>query len=303
MRPVFSVIIPVYNAEADIEATVHSVLTQSFSDFEVLLIDDGSTDGSLRKMLKLAEQDERIRLLSKSNEGVSATRNMGAELSRGRYLAFLDADDLWMTDKLARHQQLGAAISYAKVRFLYEGRRQLFTYSTVPAQALGCYDLLAENAVCTTSNLVVRRDIFEDVGGFDESLTHAEDQDWLLRAARAGYKIVGIDDHLVDYRMRTDGLSADIGKMYAAWSHLAAACATDIDADQRAQAEAIYLRYLARRALRTGGDARLARRLALKAVRQAPAEFLKDPRRGGGTLLGALLSPYMPASLRPKVFA
>lgn len=303
MSPVFSVIIPVYNAEADIEATVRSVLAQSFQDFELLLIDDGSSDGSLKKMLKLAEEDERIRLLSKANEGVSATRNMGVGMSRGQYLAFLDADDVWMGDKLAQHCQLGAAISYAQIRFLYEGRSQIFTYSTVPARSLGCFELLSENAVCTTSNLVVRRDVFEAVGGFDTGLNHAEDQDWLLRAARAGYEIAGIDRHLVDYRMSAGGLSADIGKMYAAWSRLADDCATHIDGEQRAQAEAIYLRYLARRALRTGGDVHLARRLALKGVRQAPAEFLKDLKRGGGTLVGALLSPYVPAALRPKVFA
>ena len=101
--PRFSVIIPVHNAERTIAAALQSLRAQTFTDFEIILIDDGSTDDSIRAMLPFAGNDERVRMFAKSQEGVSATRNYGVELARGELLAFLDADDCWDSKKLFEH--------------------------------------------------------------------------------------------------------------------------------------------------------------------------------------------------------
>jgi glycosyltransferase involved in cell wall biosynthesis len=91
--PRFSVIIPIYNKEKDVETTIKSVLNQTYVDYEVILVDDGSTDNSLN--IVNAIEDDRIQIFTKQNEGVSKTRNYGITKSKAEYIAFLDADDYW----------------------------------------------------------------------------------------------------------------------------------------------------------------------------------------------------------------
>lgn len=307
-RPVFSIIVPVYNAAKTIAATVHSVLAQSFTDFELILIDDGSRDQSLSIMTNLAAQDDRIKSVSWPNKGVSATRNFGVELSRGELVAFLDADDLWHADKLARHYQLHAqdndvGASYARIAFIEPDSidsTSARTYSSIIGRTLTVSDLLGENPVCTMSNLVVRRAHFETVGAFRESMSFAEDQEWLVRAVSAGCDITGIDEILVGYRLSQDGLSVDLDSMYAGWLTLAHEYESP---EKLASAEALYCRYLARRALRSGAPAKRAVDYAMRGLKLDARAFLADARRGWLTLLSVLISPFIPRFARLRVFA
>ena len=306
--PVFSIIIPVYNAEKTLEATVHSVRAQSFSDFELILIDDGSSDNSLQIMTELASQDDRIKTVSWSNKGVSATRNFGVELSRGALIAFLDADDLWHADKLAAHFGLHSSdnsigASYAKIAFIESAAthcENARTTSSIVEHNLTVTDLLGENPVCTMSNLVVRREHMDIVGLFRESMSFAEDQEWLVRAACAKCAIVGIDSVLVGYRLSQDGLSVDLDKMYAGWRTLAYEYEQP---EKLVPAEALYCRYLARRALRSGAPAKRAVDFAIRGLRLDARAFLADARRGWLTLLSVFLSPFLPRFARIRVFA
>jgi glycosyltransferase involved in cell wall biosynthesis len=306
--PIFSIIIPVYNAAKTIEASVHSVLTQNFTDFELILIDDGSTDQSLSVMQELAAQDIRIKSLSWSNKGVSATRNLGVYLSRGAYVAFLDADDLWHADKLAQHHSLHSgdeniAASYAKIAFIEPDAthcNNARTYSSIVQHSLKVADLLGENPVCTMSNLVVRRDCFETIGVFKESMSFAEDQEWLVRAASGQCNIVGIDTALVGYRLSQDGLSVDLDKMYAGWRTLAYEYEEPANLTS---AEALYCRYLARRALRSGAPAKRAVDFAMRGLRLDARAFLTDARRGWLTLFAVFVSTLIPRFARLRVFA
>lgn len=162
-RPHFSVIIPVYNAAETIEETIASVRDQDDGDFELILVDDGSTDEGLLKMMRLAGRDERIRLVSQRNAGVSVARNVGVEMARGKLIAFCDADDLWHPKKLAWHRAIHAAdprlgASYAQIAFLeadHTARPRARTVSTVPNGDLTMRQIISENPVCTASNLVV----------------------------------------------------------------------------------------------------------------------------------------------------
>lgn len=306
--PHFSVIVPVFNAAKQLEATVASILTQSDGDFELLLIDDGSTDNSLTLMLRLSERDERIHVVSHDNAGVAATRNLGIELSRGMLIAFCDADDLWHRQKLAKHRELHAqqpdcAASYARIAFIDpdatdDGAAK--TQSTIKPGHLSVEDLLGENPVCTTSNLVVKRAIFNEVGNFREGMHFAEDQQWLVRAAHLGQAIVSIDAVLVDYRLSADGLSVNLEQMYRGWRDFV----SDYQAPAEARsAEALYCRYLARRALRSGARPRQAIRFAARGLALDARAFLGDARRGGFTLLAVALSPFLPRPMRLRLFA
>ena len=305
--PYFSVIIPMFNAIGSLAPTVASVLEQSDPDFELIIVDDGSADNSLAVALAMATMDDRIRVVSKSNAGPAKARNLGIELARGTLLAFLDADDIWHEDKLACHRAFhnaepDAGVSYARIAFLEAGREAgttARTESTVPSGPLTVTQLIGENPVCTTSNIVVTRTCIDAVGGFRASMGYAEDQEWLARVAAAGFGVFGINRLLVEYRLSPAGLSSNLRRMYRGWRRLAHQHRASIDL---AAAEAIYCRYLARRALRNGSPAAEAFSFALRGLRCDAAAFLADRRRGGLTLAGALVGLLLPATTRARLF-
>jgi len=306
--PFFSVIIPAYNAEKTIRSTTTSALMQSERDLEIIIVDDGSIDGTLTATLDIGCIDTRVRIVSRPNAGVSSARNYAASLAKGRYLAFLDADDQWAHDKLARHRSLHEAdltldASFAMVQFCADrigpmspGR----TVSNVPKGYLDVADIVVENAVCTTSNFVICRKVFEDVGGFDEAMRYAEDQELIVRILGDGCSIRGIEEPLVRYRTSEDGLSSDFSAMLAGWRSFAGQWLTGSDL---AQAEATYCRYLTRRALRSGAKIAVARSLARMGLKAHRDTFMAGGVRSYLTIGGVLAGGAMPASLRRAVFA
>jgi len=306
--PFFTVVVPVYNAAATIAATVRSVLTQTERDFELLLIDDGSTDDSLAIMLRLGAEDDRIRVLSHRNQGVASTRNLGVDLARGALIAFLDSDDAWHPTKLERHRALHAVdpdigISFARIAFLEAQKAvhaEVRTCSTVPAGDLTLTQVIGENPVCTASNIVVTRDCLAAVGLFTVGMDYAEDQEWLARAVDAGIRVRGIDELLVAYRLSPAGLSSNLHAMYDGWRRLTRPYRDRIDVPA---AEALFCRYLSRRALRNGGTATAALRFACRGVSLDAGTFFADAKRGSLTLAAAIVSPVIPRTVRTRVFA
>ncbi len=308
-NPIFSVIIPAYNAETTLRSTVASVLRQSETDFEIIIIDDGSSDGTLLAMLDAGCQDLRVRVVSQSNAGVSAARNYGASLARGEFLAFLDADDQWHSRKLAEHLALhsddaGLHASFAAVAFCPDQPGKLVggrSVSSLQSRDYRLSDIIVENAVCTTSNLVIRRDVFERTGGFDETLRYAEDQEFLARFVAQNYRLKGIPRPLVRYRMSDDGLSCDFDAMLSGWQAFAGKWLSETDLSR---AEAIYCRYLARRALRSGADITVARSFARRGLAAHRQSFIGSNRlRGLLTIGGIAAGGAMPAVMRRAVFA
>ncbi|MGB7370150.1 glycosyltransferase family 2 protein [Erythrobacter sp.] len=304
----FSVVIPAYNAEATIKSSVASVLAQTDQDFEIVIVDDGSSDGTLNAMLDLAVMDWRIRIVSHPNSGVSATRNYGASLAKGELIAFLDADDQWHPEKLARHRAMHdydplLTASFAKVEFCSERKGRLEagrSQSSVPADYLDLGDVLFENAVCTTSNLVIERAAFRDARGFNEAMRYAEDQEFLARLIADGGLVRGIQHPLVRYRMSEDGLSCDFEAMLDNWRGFASCW---IEGPGLAQAEATYCRYLARRALRAGVPIRVARSFARRGIDADRETFMSGGARSLLTLGGVVAGGAIPASVRRAVFA
>jgi teichuronic acid biosynthesis glycosyltransferase TuaG len=208
MRPAVSVVTPVWNAEATLGQTVASVQAQTFPDWEMLLVDDGSTDGSRRLAGRLAAGDPRLRVLVQGgNTGAAAARNRAIRAARGRFIAFLDADDLWRPEKLARQVAVLAAgrpLVFAAYRRIAADGRPLGIVR--PPARVSRTGLLKGNVIgCLTA-------VYDsDALGKVEMPPIARRQDyglWLALLRRTPYAY-GLPEVLADYRVRAGSLSAD----------------------------------------------------------------------------------------------
>lgn len=308
ISPEISIVMPVYNAARHLEATVASVLAQSFAGFELIAIDDGSRDNSLALLLDMASRDPRIKVISRSNGGAASARNLGVESARTPLIAFLDADDLWDPSKLAFHLAVhrddpSLAASYARIAFIDQDANSIAgakTLSSLCPHSPRLMDALGKNPICTASNFVVRRDWFMAVGGFDPRLSHAEDQDFVARIVSRGGRIEGVDAVLTGYRFSPEGLSRELQRMHEGWREVADSHLNDA---QVAAMEALYCRYLAQRVLRSGGRPAEARRYVAVGLKLDARSFLAERRRALATIAGAMAAPLLPQALRLRVFA
>jgi len=215
--PLISVIIPVYNGEKTIKKTIESVLNQTFSDFELLAIDDGSQDSTLSVLKEIT--DSRLNIFSFPNAGVSASRNRGLAEARGEYISFLDADDLWTPDKLeaqlkALQENSQAAVAYSWSDWIDESGQFLRAGGHITVNGNAYEKLLLRDFVESGSNPLIRKYALDEVGGFDQSVTPAEDWDmWLKLAAR--YEFVTVQSPQILYRVYPTSASFNVWKMEA----------------------------------------------------------------------------------------
>jgi glycosyltransferase involved in cell wall biosynthesis len=216
--PTVSIVIPAYNVAPYIGETLDSVFAQTFADYEVIVINDGSPD---TEELERAIQPyrERIRYLSQKNSGASAARNAGLHAARGKLIAFLDADDLWSPNYLAEQlkfmREYGCDLTCADAMIFgvsADAGRTYFDAVMKTAPAMGDVTFLelvnAERSLIT-SGVVVRRDLILEVGLFDEALRNAQDFDLWLRLARHGARLAYHRHVLLRYRSRPNSLSGD----------------------------------------------------------------------------------------------
>ena len=305
--PKFSIIIACYNAAETLHETLDSVRAQTETDWEAICVDDGSSDRTLAILLAAANGDERIRVIAQDNAGPSQARNAGVSLARGEWIAFLDADDLWCADKLATVAALAdktpsADAIFGKIGFFEIAEQPNTTESSVREGPATLSDLLGENPVCTFSNLCVRKDVFDQLGGLDVQMRYSEDLEFAIRLVANGFSLVGTDTLLIRYRASTDGLSANLMQMHAGWRQAILSAGAFVTPQQGARAEALHLRYLARRALRLGLPGHVAAKIAIRGLSRAPRAFLGDRHRGIATLLCSLAAPLLPFHLRRALF-
>ncbi len=301
-----SVIIPVYNAETTLPDTIASLRAQTLTNWEAILIEDGSSDTSWQVAQTLVRQDHRLRLVRNPGKGPSAARNHGAlHLAQGPILAFCDADDMWMPDKLSQIRaamRAGSDAAFGRICFFRDDPNLVRTRSSLPKGPVDLSMLIGENPVCTVSNLSLHRSVFKRLRGFREDMVHNEDLEFLIRLVGHGYQLTGIDADHVLYRLSPLGLSADLEAMRAGRREaLRSAGAFGQGPDPRA--EAVHLRYLARRALRIGAPVRLVRDLVLEGCREDAPAFLLPARRGVLIALAAVILPLMPNALRQHLFS
>jgi glycosyltransferase involved in cell wall biosynthesis len=184
--PKVTVIIPTYNRKVCVQEAIESVLAQTYEEFELIVVDDGSTDGT-GEVLKRYEK--RLLYLYQANQGVSAARNNGLVLAQGEFIAFLDSDDLWLPKKLAiqiafMDQHPHAQICYTDELWIRRGVR--VNPKKRHAKHSGeIYPHCLPLCIISPSSVLMRRGLFEQVGGFDPGLPVCEDYDlWLRVAAR-----------------------------------------------------------------------------------------------------------------------
>jgi glycosyltransferase involved in cell wall biosynthesis len=185
--PFFSVLIPLYNKEKFIQNTLESVLNQTFCDFEIIIVNDGSTDESEKIVFEF--QDARIRYFKQKNQGVSVARNLGISLAQSNYISFLDADDYWYPDFLEQMYQAITLFPQQKVftaAIEIETTKNIFpaVYSiekTGDFEVVNYFKASSKETVICTSCAVFHRDVFEKVGNFDVAIKSGQDTDLWIR--------------------------------------------------------------------------------------------------------------------------
>jgi glycosyltransferase involved in cell wall biosynthesis len=186
--PAVSVIIPTYNRGYCIAQCLRSVLGQSFTDFEIIVVDDASSDDTRAQVAAVA--DPRIRFVAhETNRGGAVARNTGIRIAHGEFIAFLDSDDSWQPDKLAKQiealRRLGPAwgMSYTWLSCVDDdGKENLRINPEIDGQCL--HDMLVSNFIGSFSNIVVRRALLLEVGALDESFRSCQDWDLFIRLTR-----------------------------------------------------------------------------------------------------------------------
>ncbi|MEM6611938.1 MAG: glycosyltransferase family 2 protein [Cyanobacteria bacterium P01_C01_bin.72] len=309
-----SVIVPVYNVENYIAQTIKSVLNQTYSNFELLIIDDESPDSSI----EICQQfdDPRLKIVRQQNRGLAGARNTGIRHAQGDYLAFLDADDLWLPEKLAQHvKHLESApqvgVSFSRSQFIDDQGKALGIYQMPKLQDITPDHLLCRNPIGNGSAPVIRRQVFEaicfqdNLHGevenfyFDEHFRQSEDIEcWLRIAAETPWKIEGIGAVLTLYRVNGKGLSANVLKQYDSWEQMITKHrdrSPQLLIKHERAARAFQLRYLARRAVRLK-DGAMAVSLAHQALATHWRIVLKEPSRTLQTIIAAYLLQLLPLS-------
>lgn len=314
----FSVIIPVYNVEQYIAETINSVLQQTYTNFELLIIDDGSPDNSVNICQSFT--DSRIKIIRQQNRGVAAARNTGIRHSQGEYLAFLDADDLWLPNKLEKHLEHleslpTVGVSFSRSAFIDEAGKPLKLYQMSKLKDITPLDLLCRTPIGNGSAAVFRREVFAEIKfkdnlyGVTEDFYFNEDRNlhpsedvecWLRIAIQTNWKMEGVAAPLTLYRVNPHGFSAQIFKKLRSWETLLDKAQAYVPAEDmrqwKAPAMAYQLRHLARRAVTLEAKS-TAIDLAHKALFTYWQILIEEPHRTLLTLAAAYSLLLLPKSL------
>lgn len=210
-----SVIIPAYNAARYINETINSVLSQDYTNWELLIVNDGSTDSTKSIIDNYAAKDSRIATIHKSNSGVSDSRNTGIRLAKGDYVFFLDADDVW------NHNNLSEKVNYLikeKVDAVYSSC-ELINELSIPMNSflngtanVALSDVLSSRGNYTTapSGIAVTKQVLHKIKGFDINLSNNADQDFFINILAAEFKIGFITQTLWKYRIHEGNMSKNV---------------------------------------------------------------------------------------------
>ena len=282
-NPAFvSVIIPVFNMENFLPEAIESALTQTYKHREVIVVDDGSTDGSR----EIAESyGSEIRLLSQKNARLASARNLGIQHAKGSLVGLLDADDRWLPDKLATEVPMFSHPSVGVVHGSYRkfpaGHRAAGTVMKPQGGDTSFHRLLRFNEVGAPVSVLFRREAWQEAGAFDSRLTGAEDWDLWIRMSLKR-RIVGSAPITSEYRLRDDSMSRNYESMY---QNLLAVirknssrhghCPECLAAARRARwnARSYYYHQAVIRAERARADGRYLQSLTLRS-----RAVLRDPR-------------------------
>jgi len=218
MNGLVSIVMPCYNAEKYISETVNSVINQTYGNWELIIVNDGSTDNSLNTIKEFAANDSRISFIDKKNTGVSDTRNCGIELCKGEHIAFLDADDTWeltnLEDKIALLSQKEVDFVYSDMHLVDENSKSL--NNITPGTDTGDLNqyLLWETTVIPApcSNIIIKRKCLANGLRFDPAFSTAADQDFCFTLCK-NYTGKRVPKALWNYRQIGNSMSRNIAVM------------------------------------------------------------------------------------------
>lgn len=211
--PIVSVIIPAYNAARYLADAIQSALSQTMADLEVIVVNDGSTDGTATVVEGFGSK---VQLISQNNRGVASARNAGIDRARGQFLAFLDADDVWLPTKLARQLEcfnhdpkLGCAgCSY----YVTDEKLQILSESISAVEGLTGLLLMTSNSSLFSSTFLIPAAVLDVVGQFDPALSTSADWDLATRIASV-YRVDSVAEPLLYYRQHSGAMHRQIGLM------------------------------------------------------------------------------------------
>jgi glycosyltransferase involved in cell wall biosynthesis len=210
--PAISVVLPVYNAEAYVREAVESILSQSFIDFELIIINDGSSDGSGDILRELAARDPRIDLIEQPNNGLVAALNEGIARAQAGLIARMDADDVAMPERLALQYarmeaspQLAVLGSFMR---LMDGAGNVIRLADYPVTEADTLRFLEQGCPVAHPSVMMRRDVVLAVGGYRKAFAHCEDYDLWLRISERGFDIANIPNPLLNYRLHGTNVSS-----------------------------------------------------------------------------------------------
>ncbi len=216
-----SVVMGVYDAAPFVGEAVASVLAQTYSAFELIVVDDGSRDDTVRVVERI--QDRRVRLIRGAHRGPAQARNAGLEAARGTFIAFLDGDDVWHPAQLQSHVDVLLAnpavdLAFSRSRYI-DARGNPLALPVRRTEGFVSFEaLLEDNVIGNGSSVVVRRSALDRLGGFDESLSACIDYDLWLRVAAAGdRKVICIPEVLTSYRRHPTQITSDWRRMEDGW--------------------------------------------------------------------------------------
>jgi len=303
-KPRVTVVMPCYNADATIAASIASIQAQTCEDWELIVVDDGSRDGSRHTVSLLSAEDKRIRLFIQKNAGPATARNRGVAMARGDIVAFLDSDDIWTPDHLKltlamieADAKLGVAFAPCQ-HMTADGRPTGHVTRSWP-NGVVMADILCCNPTATCSSLLVRKDVFATAGDMRADMVHAEDQEWLFRVARSGWSIRSHERATVGYRASPQGLSSDIERMQQGWRTFidhARGLEPTLVARELPTASASMHLYYARRMIRDGTFGLNVLGHIATAIMKAPAHALRQPKTtfgAAGLAITGAISPKL----------
>ncbi|MCR9125882.1 MAG: glycosyltransferase [Rhodobacteraceae bacterium] len=304
--PAATIVVPAFNVAATLAETVNSLRGQSWRDFEIVIVDDGSTDDTAALAEALRAADPRIRLIRQPNRGLAGARNTGIAAARGRHVGFCDSDDLWAPGKLAAHmahldENPMVGLSYSGSAMIDSVSRTMRAAQKPRLNGIDAAHVFRRNPVGNGSAAVIRRAALDAIAWrpaheterdwvFDETFRQSEDIEcWLRLALTTDWDLAGVPGLLTCYRIARGGLSAATDRQFEAWERMVAKLtplAPDFFARHAPAARAYQLRYLARRAI-SDADGPRARRL-LRAMRHASMRpYYEEPLKSCVTHVAA----------------
>ena len=305
--PLVTIVVPAFNVAKTLRETLSSLQAQTFQDYEIIIVDDGSTDETPR-IARSFFDDPRIRMVNQRNRGLAGARNSGITAAKGELIGFCDSDDIWEPSKLAAHVQhlklnQDVGISYSGSALIDDDSNHLGQSQNPRLTSITAAHIFKRNPIGNGSSPVIRRAVFDAIAFrpaqeaerdwyFDETFRQSEDIEcWLRIALTTDWAFEGVEGLLTKYRINANGLSASTDRQCAAWENMVTKLtplAPEFFARYTPAARAYQFRYLARRAI-SDLDAARAKRFLSASIKQSKRPLFEEPLKSMVTVAAALV--------------